>query len=89
MTLFDNDTCRSGLSLGGSGVRSFSRRTTTATSWQFLDDDRWEVTASTLTPREDTYSLHIGFRRHPTGVEREVLTDQPAEHGRCSGWTSA
>lgn len=45
--------------------------------------------ASTLTPREDTYSLHIGFRRHPTGVEREVLTDQPAEHGRCSGWTSA
>lgn len=53
--------------------------------WQFLADDRWEITESTLTLRKGTYYLHIGFRRHPTESERRALSDEPAEHGTVLG----
>ncbi len=53
--------------------------------WQFLDDDRWEVTESTLTVRGGTYYLHIGFRRYPTAAEREALSDETAGHGTVLG----
>ncbi|MDZ7702049.1 MAG: transposase [Halobacteriales archaeon] len=53
--------------------------------WQFLDEDRWEATESTLTVREGTYYLHIGFRRHPTETEREAMTDETAGRGTVLG----
>jgi IS605 OrfB family transposase len=31
--------------------------------YQYLDDDRWTLTESTLTSRDDTWYLHLGFRR--------------------------
>lgn len=52
--------------------------------WQFLNDDRWELTESTLTARDGAYHLHMGFRRFRTDTEREAGT-KTAENGTVLG----
>ncbi|QCS42024.1 RNA-guided endonuclease TnpB family protein [Natrinema versiforme] len=40
--------------------------------WQFIEADAWEIGASTLVTRNDSYFLHLGFRRpRPSVEERE------------------
>jgi putative transposase len=48
--------------------------------YQYLDDDEWEVTESTLTIRDGEWYLHLGFRRPQSGVE-----DASAENGTVLG----
>lgn len=53
--------------------------------YRYLDDDRWEVTESTLTRREGEFFLHLGFRRPAPSKEtpehRTVLgVDLGIEH---------
>jgi putative transposase len=42
---------------------------------QYINSDTWSVTESTLTARDGDYSLHIGFRRHKTDIERNTAED--------------
>ena len=43
--------------------------------YRFLDSDEWTVTESTLTARDGTFFLHLGFRRFRTDVERATTGD--------------
>ncbi|WP_273836260.1 transposase [Halococcus sp. PRR34] len=52
--------------------------------WQFLNDERWELTESTLTARDGAYYLHMGFRRFRTEQEREA-DKETAEDGTVLG----
>jgi putative transposase len=52
--------------------------------WQFLNDERWELTESTLTARDGAYYLHMGFRRFRTEREREA-DKEAAEDGTVLG----
>lgn len=52
--------------------------------WQFLNDERWELTESTLTARDGAYYLHMGFRRFRTEQEREA-DQETAENGTVLG----
>ena len=52
--------------------------------WQFLDDERWELTESTLTARDGNYFLHMGFRRPKTDAERQA-EEETAENGTVLG----
>ncbi len=52
--------------------------------WQFLNDAQWELTESTLTARDGTYFLHMGFRRHKTDAER-TAEQRTAENGTVLG----
>jgi IS605 OrfB family transposase len=55
--------------------------------WQFVEDEQWELTESTLTAREGAYYLHMGFRRFRTEREREAAdeTEAAAEDGTVLG----
>ena len=54
--------------------------------WQFLNDEQWELTESTLTARDGAYYLHVGFRRFRTEQEREANNEAPtAEDGTVLG----
>lgn len=54
--------------------------------WQFLNDERWELTESTLTARDGAYYLHMGFRRFRTEREREADEETvTAENGTVLG----
>ncbi|WP_254832751.1 RNA-guided endonuclease InsQ/TnpB family protein [Haloglomus salinum] len=48
--------------------------------YQYLDDDDWEVTESTLTVRDGEWYLHLGFRRQRPAAEQEA-----AENGTVLG----
>lgn len=52
--------------------------------WQFLNDERWELTESTLTARDGAYYLHMGFRRFRTEQEHEA-EQETAENGTVLG----
>ena len=43
--------------------------------WQYLEDDAWKITESSLTARDGDYYLHLGFRRHMTSPEHETAED--------------
>lgn len=49
-----------------------------------MNDERWELTESTLTARDSAYSLHMGFRRFRTRQEHET-EDETAEDGMVLG----
>ena len=75
MTVFDNETVsltttgkrvRVGLVLPGD-EDGYQR--------QYLDSDEWETTESTLTARDGDYYLHLGFRRHKNGDEKDTAED--------------
>jgi len=42
---------------------------------QFIENDDWELTESTLTRRDGSYYIHLGFRRFATEAEREARRD--------------
>ena len=44
--------------------------------WQFLDDDRWNVTESSLTVSDGEYYLHLGFRRPATDPSEPIAEDR-------------
>jgi IS605 OrfB family transposase len=43
--------------------------------WQFLEGDQWELTESTLKPRDGEYFLHLGFRRQRRDSRRTTAED--------------
>lgn len=46
---------------------------------QFIESDDWELTESTLSKRDGSYYLHLGFRRFATETEREAANDHENE----------
>lgn len=43
---------------------------------QYLDNEEWEVTESTLTARDDAYFLHLGFRKPKPDTEISPAEDR-------------
>ena len=56
---------------------------------QFIENDDWELTESTLTRRDGSYYIHLGFRRFATEAERKAKKDHAedttAEDGTVLG----
>ena len=75
MTLFQDDTVS--LSTVGSRVRCALSLPEEDDGYQhrYLGSERWSVTESTLTARDGTFFLHLGFRREKTDTERETAED--------------
>lgn len=84
MTLFDNHTVS--LTTVGSRIRCplALPQDEDGDQWQFLNDEWWELTESTLTARDGTYFLHMGVQRHKTDAER-TAEQRTAENGTVLG----
>jgi len=75
MTLFDDDTVS--LATTESRVRCPLVLSDSDDGYQqqYLTDDDWSVTESTLTIQDGNCLLHIGFRRQKTATERNTAED--------------
>ncbi|EMA52214.1 RNA-guided endonuclease InsQ/TnpB family protein [Halococcus salifodinae] len=84
MTLFEDDTVS--LSTVGGRIRCplVLPEDDDGYQWQFIENERWEMTESTLTARDGAYYLHMGFRRFRTEREREA-NQETAEDGTVLG----
>jgi putative transposase len=72
MTLFDDGTIS--LSTVENRVRIALSLPEDEDGYQhrFIDSDDWELTESTLSRRDGSYYIHLGFRRFATEAEREA-----------------
>lgn len=75
MTLFDDGTIS--LSTAENRVRIPLALPDDEDGYQheFIDTEEWELTESTLTRRDGSYNIHLGFRRFATEAEREAKKD--------------
>ncbi|MFB6077804.1 MAG: RNA-guided endonuclease InsQ/TnpB family protein [Halarchaeum sp.] len=80
MTLFDDGTVS--LSTTSDRIRCSLALSTSTDSYQrrFLESANWTVTESTLSARDGSFFLHIGFRRHKMDSEQS-----PPEDGTVLG----
>lgn len=86
MTLFEDDTVSLSTVEGRVRCPLVLPQDEDGYQWQFLNDERWELTESTLTARDDAYYLHMGFRRFRTEQEREADNEAPTvENGTVLG----
>lgn len=84
MTLFEDNTVSLSTVEGRVRCPLVLPRDEIGYQWQFLNDERWELTESTLTARDGAYYLYIGFRRFRTDREREA-GDETVENGSVLG----
>ena len=84
MTLFEDDTVSLSTVEGRVRCQLVLPQDDDGYQWQFLNDERWELTESTLTARDGTYYLHMGFRRFRTEQERKA-DKETAENGTVLG----
>jgi IS605 OrfB family transposase len=84
MTLFEDNTVSLSTVEGRVRCQLVLPQDADGYQWQFLDDEGWELTESTLTARDGAYYLHMGFRRFRTEQEREA-ENETAENGTVLG----
>lgn len=85
MTLFENNEVSLTTIEGRIRCSLLLPRDKDGYQWRFLENDRWEVTESTLTVQNGTYYLHIGFRRPCTDVEQAAQADETTGDGTVLG----
>lgn len=88
MTLFEDNTVSLSTINGRIRCPLVLPRNDDGYQWQFLHDDRWEVTESTLTVRDGTYYSILGFDAIQPKPNARPWPTSPPSTGRCSGSTS-
>ena len=76
MTLFDDDTVSLATTDGRVRCGLVLPDDEDGYQYQYLDNDEWEVTESTLTARDGDYFLHLGFRKPNPDAEESPAEDR-------------